>query len=151
MGPPVNSSRLIWVRRGVALRFYPDAVTLADGAATRGQEEAIDALIRSARRPWSVKDSFACLDLGRLGFSVLFDAQWIAMPLPESPPKARPALKWARIDTPGELRRWERAWAGSGASPDQPPMFPPQLLSDPDVAFLAGVRNDAAVGGAILN
>jgi hypothetical protein len=142
----------IWLHRAGVPRYYPDAVTLAGAGAIAQQERTISALIRSRQGGWSVKDSFHGLDLSRLGFSALFEAQWIcASPAPANAPQALKGLKWEKASSETELQLWERAWAKSGSIPGQPRTFLPPLLSDPDVVFLLGLRDNLPIGGGVLN
>jgi hypothetical protein len=69
----------IWLSRHGTPRYYPDAVTLRGGQSAPAQTEVVSALTQTPRRGgWSVKDSFGCLNLDRLGFEPLFDAEWIS-------------------------------------------------------------------------
>ena len=133
---PVSSPAGIWISVGHALPFYPNAITLAPDVtaaeATNGQDPS---------RPYSVKDSFARLDLATCGLTPLFDASWIALPVP--PDGDDPS--WDTVATPGELARWETAWAGGG---NVTGLFRPGLLADPRCAILACRRDGALVGGA---
>ena len=78
-------------------RFYPNAVTLAAGeGAIAEQRKAIDA-IAASNLPgrWAVKDSFNTLDLGRAGFEVLLEAQWIRNAMPDAS-ESRSDIVWTR-------------------------------------------------------
>ncbi|MFG2292515.1 hypothetical protein [Streptomyces sp. NPDC048603] len=113
--------------------LYPDAVTL-DAQVTEGE---VLALVDIAE-PWcSVKDSFARLELGAAGFEVLFDARWIH----RRPAPAEGAAAWSRVRTAEALARWEAAWGGAEG------VFRPELLADPDIAFVFGVDGAADTYG----
>jgi len=75
----------MWTSRGVAPPYYSNAVTLSP-AETAAQIETLRGLAAALARAFSVKDSFAVLDLAPLGMRTLFDAQWIvrdpSKPLP---------------------------------------------------------------------
>lgn len=135
-GYPGEITGRLWVSARHALPFYPNAITLAldvtAAEATDGQDPS---------RPYSVKDSFARLDLSTCGLTPLFDASWIALPVP--PDGGDPS--WDIVTTPGELARWETAWAGGG---NVTGLFRPGLLADPRCAILACRRDGALVGGA---
>jgi hypothetical protein len=135
-GYPGEFTDRIWISVGHALPFYPNAITLAPDVtaaeATNGQDPS---------RPYSVKDSFARVDLASLGLTPLFDASWIALPVP--PDGDDPS--WDTVVTPGELARWEIAWAGGGTVTG---LFRPTLLADPRCAILACLQEGALVGGA---
>ncbi|MER6670412.1 hypothetical protein ABT256_38045 [Amycolatopsis japonica] len=94
--------------------LYPDAVTLAPDATVAEVLDGIDTSSGCA-----VKDSFACLDLAREGFEVLFEATWIARmaDVPLEP-------GWARVDDRFDdpsVAVWSNGVAGvTAASPDCP-------------------------------
>ena len=143
----------IWLNRHQTPQFYPNAVTISDQV---DSAVSIRALI-AAKVPGqlSVKDSFSALDLAPLGFSVLFEAQWIyrpaSMPLPRS---RREDVRWAKIDPSSDLVKWEVAWRGEPAEESTSPMsriFMPSLLDDPDITVIAAYRDDQIVAGVIAN
>ena len=139
----------LWVNRQAAPRFYPNVVTLTAGDAPL-QMEHIRALSRAGLPAgWAVKDSFRALDLAALGFEALFDAEWIWRPAEAGAPDlAHAGAPWAQIWTEAELAAWETA-AGSRA--DDARMFPPVLLADPALAFLADDPASAIRTGGIIN
>jgi len=127
--------------------FYPNVVTLQQG----GDDMVADiAKVRAqyAGQRFSVKDSFAELDLGALGLRRLFDAQWLCL-APETRRPAKPSLDWAPVTSDEELAGWEIEWdiraAGSA------PIFRPALLADPTVTFWAGRSAGALKAGYISN
>ena len=78
---------------------YPDAVSLSRGVDPAELLTRVDEGSGS-----SVKDSFADLDLGRLGFRLLFEATWIRRPAGGF---ARPVdLDWHQARTADDLRHW---------------------------------------------
>jgi hypothetical protein len=135
-GYPGEFAGRVWVSARHTLPYYPNAITLSPDATaaevTVGQDPS---------RPFAIKDSFARLDLAPHGLTPLFDAEWIALP----PPPEGDDHGWDTVTTPGELTRWEAAWAGGG---DVTGLFRPALLADPDCAILACHRDGALVGGA---
>jgi len=65
----------LWLNRQPVPRFYSNAITLSPKDPA-GQRAWVAHLM--TRRPhFSVKDSFAALDLSSLGFDVLFEATWL--------------------------------------------------------------------------
>ncbi len=123
--------------------LYPDAVTLAPGAAAATLVAGID----TAAPGCSVKDSFADLDLAGHGFEVLFEAEWIhrpaGVPVPEA---AASGLEWSQVATAGELETWEAAWDGEESTG----LFRPALLGG-DTAFLAARSGGRIVAGAVAS
>jgi hypothetical protein len=140
-GYPGEFTGRLWISAGHALPFYPNAITLSPDVtaaeATAGQDPS---------RPFAIKDSFARLDLAPEGLTPLFDAEWIALRPAPGDPAARDELSWEAVTNPGELARWEAAWADGG---NVTGLFRPALLDDPDCAILACRRDGALAGGAI--
>ena len=132
-----NSGRFLehmWVSAQPVPRFYPNAVTLSGGEAEIAEQRQTVRILQKSHLPgrWSVKDSFGTLDIARLGFEVLFEANWI------------------RLEHPAEHRRkqgsgitWERASHGQDA-------IHPGLFSDENFALFCGRRAGAMVAGGTL-
>ena len=141
-GYPGEFTGRLWISARHTLPFYPNAITLSPDVTavetTAGQDPT---------GPYSVKDSFARLDLAPEGLTPLFDAEWIALPPAPGEPRGGDdlSLSWDTVTDPGELARWETAWAGGG---DVTGLFRPALLADPDCAILACRRDHALIGGA---
>jgi hypothetical protein len=139
-GYPGEFGGRLWISAGHALPFYPNAITLSPDVtaaeATNGQGPW------DPSRPYSIKDSFARLDLAPHGLTPLFDATWMAMPTPASGDEPN----WDVVTNPGDLVRWEAAWAAGG---EVFGLFPPALLDDPDCVVLACRQDGTQVGGAI--
>lgn len=104
---------------------------------------------------WSLKDSYARLDLSPQGFAPLFEAQWIWRdPVELQAPPVPASLDWERVATASALKDWERVWWGDSKNESQTrgsPQFPPRLLSSPEHIFLAGKLDGRVVAGGILN
>lgn len=115
--------------------FYPNAVTVSRDADPRMLAEFIAELRATTGDPaFSLKDSFAALDLGEAGLEVLFEARWIRRPAQKPSPDN--ALDWRRIEDADGLAAWETAW---GQRPDDAaPIFTPQLLAEPRTVVAAG-------------
>ncbi|MET0772397.1 MAG: hypothetical protein ABWZ82_04875 [Candidatus Limnocylindrales bacterium] len=152
----------LWVNLHPAPPYYSNAVT-TDPRETRSQEDRLRRMLGSALpRPWSVKDGFHVLDLAPLGFRILFEAQWIHLPAGPrlDDGRAAPAdgalddVEWSAVTSIAELEDWERAWRGENpeaATSGPPAMFPPILLDDPDIRFLAGRRSGRTLAVAAAN
>ena len=121
--------------------YYPDAVTLRPKITVQDVLSRID---------WgegcSVKDSFACLDLGAAGFRPLFRAEWVV----RQPAEGRLAARrgWSAVTTEAQLREWEASW---GEVPGGSGFFRPALLTNETIAVLAAHDGDRVVAGAITN
>lgn len=127
----------VWVARRRAPELYPDAVTLFPGVAAQ------DALRSTQGGPGcSVKDSFADLDLARLGFDELFEAQWIFRAPAPAPPTS--TLSWTVAKTDDELAEWAYAAGLTNTIRDE-------LLRDSSVRILAARGPDGLTAGAVAN
>lgn len=109
-------------------RFYPNAVTLSAEAGDVDEQRAAIALLVASNLPtrWSVKDSFARLDLARQGFELLLEASWIFNPMPGPAPDGD--IVWHKETTGPEGLPW----------------------GDPDFALFRGRRGFQTVAGGML-
>jgi hypothetical protein len=127
-GTPGRFLPNVWVNAEEVPRFYPNAVTLAPGETARAEQRSAIELLVASNLPgrWAVKDSFATLDLSRLGFEVLFEASWIRSVMPTMGPSTD--IVWQR-----ETR--------------SQPTLP---FDDPDFALFTGRRGFRIVAGGML-
>jgi hypothetical protein len=134
----------LWWNSGPVPRFYPNAVTLeAQPAHAHQRLAALGAAHNGA--VWSVKDSFACLDLSGLGCRELFSGRWLwRAPLVSNVRAA--GLRWQHVADALELAEWEHAWAGGG-TPSAERIFLPGLLDDPSTAVIAFESDERVVAG----
>lgn len=122
--------------------LYPDAVTLSPHTTADQLLRRIDRTAPGA----SIKDSFACLDLGAAGFDIRFEARWIYRPADLAPPaSSRP---WTVIDEPGVLTEWAAAW---NQDPLLRKIFRPELLADDSVAVLGRRDDNRLTAGAVAH
>jgi hypothetical protein len=142
----------IWLSRRPVPRFYPNAGTLAESS--QRQLDLIDELI-AARLPsgWAVKDSFAMLELESRGFRMLFDAEWIYLPVSriKDVVSASTSARWEVVHSALALAEWESAWSRASGDTSKDRIFLPSLLENKDVAVAAGFRDGHIVAGAIAN
>jgi hypothetical protein len=150
---PGEFHETLWLNRHGVPRYHPDVVTLAGAGSAAAQTEAIEALVRSPRQSfWAVKDSFACLDLSKLGFLPLFDAGWLRMEAPiDNARQESRALQWRRVSGEADLIGWEREWAAVDPDAGGPRLFMPNLLSEPDIVFVLLLVDGSPAGSGILN
>lgn len=147
-GQPGRVDAGLWWHGGPVPRFYPNAVTL------RAQPPQLMPRLRTmidTRQGvgWSLKDSFACLDLGALQCRELFSAQWLwraGIPVPSEP---RAGLSWRRLRSADDLAAWERAWSADVPAPER--VFLPPLLDDAATCVIAVERGENIVGGIIVH
>jgi hypothetical protein len=118
----------LWVNAEIVPRFYPNAVTLTHGEAERAEQRSAIELLVASHLPgrWSVKDSFATLDLSRPGFEVLFEASWIRGVMPAAGPSSDIV--------------WQRETQSQSPLP----------FDDPDFALFAGRRGFRVVAGGMF-
>ncbi|TCL74719.1 hypothetical protein [Rhizobium sp. BK251] len=149
-GSPGEFASALWFHRHGTPPFYPDIVTLTDVATKAEQEEAIAAFVGREDRTWTVKDSFAALDLRPLGFNILFEAQWIGL---EKPASMKPTedVTWRVMREDTDLVFWERTWAEGNPPAAMPRIFRDKLLQGPDIAFVLVLEGEQPIGGGILN
>lgn len=128
-----------WVNAEPVPRFYPNVVTLTTGGTDIDEQRQTVRILLKSNLPgrWAVKDSFRTLDIARLGFDVLFEANWIRL----SEEKAGAGWSGSRAAVSG--LSWERAKPGGDA-------FPASLFSDENFAMFSGRRDGAVVAGGTL-
>lgn len=129
-----------WVNAEPVPRFYPNVVTLTTGKVDADEQRQVIEMLTASNLPgrWAVKDSFKSLDLRRLGFEVLLEANWIRKVRPDLNPKAWRAGAGSSTLVSG--LSWERTKAGGKA-------FPQALFSDENFAMFSGRRKGAVVAG----
>ena len=129
-----------WVNAEPVPRFYPNVVSLTTGAADIDEQRQIVDMLLKSNLPgrWGVKDSFRTLDIARLGFDVLLEANWIRLP-----PSQPEVIGFPRSGALVSGLSWERAKPGGEA-------FPAALFSDENFAMFSGSRNGAIVAGGTL-
>ena len=120
-------------------RFYSNLVTLRPGLGP----------LVGVVRPGGFKDSFSEIDGVALGYRLLFEAEWIWRAVS---PSGLTHLDWHRVTSGAELLAWESGWAvGDAEAALAPRQFPPSLLDDPDIAFMAGFADGVLQAGFGLN
>lgn len=143
----------LWRNRHTVPPFYSNAVTLRLDAET--EQMALIRELAGERAAFSVKDSFARLDLRSLGFAILFEAMWLWRDAGHPAPPDPSGLVWSVVDDAARLAAWEAAWAGlhtGQAVPEADRVFRPAILAEPGLSLLAGERDGriAAVAAANL-
>jgi hypothetical protein len=145
----------LWSSEHPAPPFYPNLVTLSPSGISRQLDRVREMTATRPDGPWAVKDSFCRLELAPSGFKLLFNAQWMVRPARgRSGPAAATGAHWRRVSDAAGLRAWEAAWRLSPANriPESlPAMFPPSLLEDSDIAFLAAYSGGGMIAGAVAN
>jgi hypothetical protein len=139
----------LWLTTGKTPRFYPNVVSMEDRSAEL--LAVIGDLYARAKGLGAVKDSFASLELDRLGFTILFEASWLWHEAVLTSKSGPAGIRWGRVGTAAELEEWERAWDGGpiGGSGAEDRVFLPSLLGRPEIGFIAGYSQNQIVTGAI--
>jgi hypothetical protein len=145
----------LWLSRQPVPRFYPNAVIFALPPGMKQLIQIQKFLAEALPGSAAVKDSFCRLELGPLAFRLLFEATWLwrAAGL-EKPVGGLADCDWAIVRDAAELDSWETAWNGSLAGEHAPPperVFPPTLLADTSVVFIAAYQSQRIVAGVIAN
>jgi hypothetical protein len=146
----------VWISHEIPPPFHSNLVVISANA-SRSDIEAHVLDLQSVPRPggWSIKDSYAHLDLSSWGFDQLFAAEWIWHdPLQATTHEGGTSLVWSQIATGAELAEWEDAWSddeGNKSVNRVTRQFPDRLLASPDHAFLAGRLDGKIVAGGIAN
>lgn len=132
--PTVGRPRL-WSTPRRSPDGYPDAVTLSPGVSA---DEVLDTIDSSTGA--SVKDSFGDLDLSAHGFTVLFDAQWIARRAARAAAATR--LPWRRVDA-SHVSGWIAAHGSTPIGPD--------AVDDPCVRLFLAADDGGPLAVGALN
>lgn len=138
----------LWWHEGPVPRFYPNAVTL-QMQPPRLMPRLQTMIDNRHGAGWSLKDSFACLDLGALQCRELFSAQWLWRAGTPGPGEPRAGLSWRRLRSADDLAAWECAWSAGAPAPER--VFLPPLLDDAATFVIAVERGDNFVGGVIVH
>ncbi len=99
---------------------------------------------------WSIKDSFAVLDLSGYGFTRLFDAQWIYLkPADFIRSGEGKKLNYEIVNTVAALSRWRLAWDADEDLGKE--IFDARLLDNRRVWFVAGYNDKEIASGCFVN
>lgn len=131
--------------------YYSNLVTRAPAWQPDQAFRAIDETFRHDGWPdWSIKDSFAHMDLRPFGFERLFDAEWIYLEAASFVP-AREAseLRYELVRNADALSAWRTAWDANPQLGKE--VFYDSLLGDPKLRFVIGYRGAEVVAGCIVN
>ena len=153
-GIPTEFHAQLWLSRQSVPRFYPNAVTLANpGAGSAQLAHMYQLLAEALPASAGVKDSFCTLELVPIGFHQLFEATWLWRESRPQLDRAVAQVDWFSVRDADKLAEWETAWNGGAGEQPAPParIFPPALLADPDIVFIAASIGQRIVAGAIAN
>jgi hypothetical protein len=142
-------SPLAWTSTEKAPTYYSNLVTCSSEWQPDGEFRAIDETFAHDGWPhWSIKDSFANLDLRAFGFARLFDAQWIYLEAANFlPAQGTSGIRYELVGTADALSTWRTAW-------DPDPQLGKEIFRDNllgEMHFVIGYRGAAAVAGCAIN
>lgn len=101
-------------------------------------------------KEWSIKDSFAVLDLNKYGFTRLFDAQWMYLKAANFIPTEKSGnLRYEIVDKEETLSAWRLAWDFDERIGKE--IFSPKLLNKSSVYIVAGYKEEQIVSGCFVN
>jgi len=151
-----EADEMVWLSHEYPPPFHSNLVVLSPQASRTNIGTYVLKLETIPRPPgWSLKDSFARLDLSSCGFAQLFEAHWMwCDPLGPETRTTSANLDWAPIATGPELTEWENAWWGDARNESVSRVnrqFPDRLLASREHIFLAGRLAGKIVAGGIAN
>ena len=131
--------------------YYPNIITRSREWKPDAVFEVIEKMAaREHWDGWSIKDSYACLDLASVGFKKLFDAKWVFLSHQNfHASKLKSGVKFKVIRDSVELASWCAAWDSNvelGAK-----IFHADLLSNQELHFIAGYEGHRLMAGCLLN
>jgi hypothetical protein len=135
-----------WSSSANAPPYYSNFVALSEASGTELSKQ-ISKLKRELTPPFSVKDSFAKLEIAKLGFSILFEATWISRSVHRV--VSNLPIQWKRVSSESDFARWQNAWQQS--SPTEERVFIPKMLADPQLAFFAREDDGVFTAGCLAN
>ena len=99
---------------------------------------------------WSIKDSFAVLELEAFGFEKLFDANWLYLDVAKfTPVNNSLKLIYKIVEDEKVLAEWLKAWDSDEHLGSK--VFQPAMLDNPKIYFVAGDDGEKIVCGCLVN
>jgi len=142
-----------WICRQKAPPFYPNLITLDKHLTTTQLARIHSLLAEDLPYDSGIKDSYSNLDLIEFGFQILFEAQWVCLPVSVPiPTNGMHKDNWDTISDNVSLNHWEQVWRGlpSNALGSKPPViFRPDLLLDNRLSIIAAYEGGQIIAGAI--
>lgn len=126
----------LWASTRPPPPLHSDAVAVEPSVTAQQVARRIDGRVHAG-----VKDSFATLDLGGAGMTVLFAATWLYR-APREPRSGSEADRWTRVRTDDGLAAWT-------AQHNTADVLLPGLLRRAQFAVLAETVDGATVAGAV--
>jgi hypothetical protein len=147
---PFQSNDEIWYSFEEVPPLYSNLVTRSPEWRPDATFTKIDNASSARQQDWSIKDSFAVLDLSEHGFAKLFEAKWIHLQLSDFRPLSiTHPLIYKILANEEELSTWRLAWDVDEQIGIN--IFSPRLLNNPRVKFIAGYRKEKLICGCMVN
>ena len=143
----------VWWSRALPPPFHSNLVVLSAATSRDDVATYVRSLQDTPRaKGWSIKDSYASVDLSGLGFREMFGAEWGWRDAAPLPPSDGPA--WRHVTREADRAEWEEAWwRFNRHTPEMrvAEQFPTSLWANPDFAFFASGADGAIEAGCVAN
>lgn len=135
-GIKATSREHVWRTTSKAPTYYPDMIASS-------RDVTIDEVVNMIENKdiFSIKDSFANLDMSPLNFEMIFTAEWIYHEPVANLESVQPG--WCRVTTEDDLTDWTSAHGSEN-------VIRPELLKRPDVKIYLN-KKKGGVAGFIAN
>jgi hypothetical protein len=146
-----NRRRSVWYSLEKTPPLYSNLVTVSEDWKPDEIFGLIDANFKRENwESWSIKDSFAALDLNNFGFKKLFDANWFYLEAARFTPTGNSLnIVYKIVNSKELLADWRTAWDADEQLGKK--IFLPAMLNDPKIHFLAGYNGEKIVTGCLIN
>ncbi len=131
--------------------LYSNLVTRSRNWRPDENFKAIEAISQQEKwEQWSMKDSFAALNMRAYGFERLFDAQWMYLDASKfKSPVANSRLAYGTVVDKSALQQWWRAWDDGEELGLK--IFSDEMIRDAKLKFIMGRGTGSIESGCILN
>lgn len=135
-----------WINANKVPDLYPNLITLIP---ISSDPEKIDDLYSKLKtfkgKGFSIKDSYAELDLRDLKYEKIHESEWIGY----EPKRIEGILtRWQRVHFPKRFDKWVEIWKKKNKTEDD--LFPPTILKTEDIWICGEYSEEAFSKGAIL-
>lgn len=141
----------IWYSLEKTPPFYSNIVTTSENWQPDEIFSSIEANFKRANwSKWSIKDSFASLNLKNHGFKKLFDAQWLYLEAAKFTPANKSLdIRYEIVNSEKMLTDWRTAWDNDEKLGKE--IFLPAMLDNSEIYFIAGYKDEKIVSGCLIN
>jgi hypothetical protein len=141
----------VWYSTAETPPLYSNLITLSESWKPDDVFRGIDLNYeKEGWEKWSIKDSFAALDLRGAGFKRLFDARWLYLEAARFKPAGEGRrLRYEILNGEDALSAWRAAWDSDESLGRM--IFDARLLRDPRVHFVAGYGERGIESGCLIN